>query len=124
MTTCNYCKAFNHTIEECSVLLAKIQEKQQNQTIQFVGVEHFPLDPTVNVVTRSGVVTGGQQGKSTSKPTRSWVWKAEEKQPAIDLHKIKETFVHTSKKFCIPDLPSAKGKGLEIGSTNTKLHND
>ena len=58
------------------------------------------------------------------KPTESWVWKAEEKQPVINLHKIKETFVHTSKEFCIPDLPSSKGKGLEIGSTNTKIHSD
>ena len=123
-TTCNYCKAFNHTIEECPVLLAKIQEKQQNQTIQFIGVEHCPLDPTVNVVMHSGVVTGGQQGKSTAKPTGSCVRKAEEKQPAIDLHKIKETFVHTSKEFCILDPPSAKGKGLEIGSTNIELRND
>ena len=59
MTTCNYCKAFNHTIEECLVLLAKIQEKQQNQNVQFIGVEHSPLGPTVNVVTRSGAVIGG-----------------------------------------------------------------
>ena len=106
MTTCNYCKAFNHAIEECPVLLAKIQEKQQNQNVQFIGVEHCPQDPTVNVVTHSGMVTDGQEEKSTVKPTRAWVRKVEEKQPAIDLHKIKETFVHTSKKFCIPDPPS------------------
>ena len=79
MTTSNYYKAFNHTIEECPVLLAKIQEKQKNQNIQFTGVERSPLDPTVNVVTRSGVMTSGQQGKSTAKPTGSWVRKAEEK---------------------------------------------
>ena len=42
----------------------------------------------------------------------------------IDLHKIKETFVHTSKEFCIPDQPSARGKGVEIGSTNTELRSD
>ena len=124
MTTCNNCKAFNHTIEECSMFLAKIQEKQQNQNFQFIGVEHCGLDPTVNVVTRSGAVTDGQQGKSTAKPTGSWVWKAKEKQPMIDLHKIKETFVHTSKEFCIPDPPSVKGKGIEMGSTYTKFHSD
>ena len=123
-TTCNYCKAFNHTIEECPVLLDKIQEKQQNQTIQLIGVEHCPLDPIVNVVTHSGSMTGGQEGNNTVKPTGSWVRKAEEKQLAIDLHKIKETFVHTSKEFCRPDLPSVKGKGIEIGSTNTELHSD
>ena len=121
VTTCNYCKSFNHTIEECSTLLAKIQEKKHNQNIQFIGVEHYSLDPTVNVVTRSGMVTHGQQGKSKAKPTGSWVWKAKEKQPAIDLHNIKETFVHTSKEFCIPDLPSVKGKGLAI---DIKLHSD
>ena len=58
------------------------------------------------------------------KPTGSWVQKVEEKQPVIDLHKIKETFVHTSKEFCILDPPSTKGKELEIGSTNTKLCSD
>jgi hypothetical protein len=78
----------------------------------------------VNVVTRSGGVTSGQQEKSTAQPARSWVRKAEEKQLAIDLHKIKETFVHTSKEVCIPDLPFAKGRGLEIGSTNTELCSD
>lgn len=72
-TTCNYCKAFNHATEECSMFLAKIQEKQQNQTVQFIGVEHFPLDPTINVVMCSGIVSSGQQGKSTAKPTGSWV---------------------------------------------------
>lgn len=102
------------------MLLAKIQENQQNQNVQFIGVEHFPLDPIVNVVTRSGAVTVGQQVK----PTGSWVQKVEEKQPVIDLHKIKETFVHASKEFCIPDLPFVKGKGPQIGSTSTEMHSD
>ena len=78
----------------------------------------------MNMVTYSGAVTGGQQGKGTAKPIGSWVQKAEEKQLAIDLHKIKETCVHTSKEFCIPNLPSMKGKGLEIGSTNIELCSD
>ena len=58
------------------------------------------------------------------KPTGSWVQKVEEKQLTINLHKIKETFVYTSKEFCIPDPPSMKGRGLEIGSTNTKLRSN
>ena len=119
-TTCTYCKAFNHAIEECLVLLAKIQEKQQNLNVQFIEVEQWPLDPTVNVVTRSGVVTGGQQVK----PNGAWVQKVEEKQPSIDLNKIKETFVHISKEFCIPHPPSEKGKGPEIVGTSTELHSD
>ena len=78
----------------------------------------------MNVVTRSGVVTGCQQGKSTAKLTGSWVQKAKGKEPMIDLQKIKETFLHISKEFCIPDPPSVKGKGLEMGSTSTKLCSD
>jgi hypothetical protein len=96
MSTCTYCKAFNHAIEECPVLLANIQEMQQNQNVQFTGVEQRPLDPTVNVVTCNGTVTGGQHVK----PIGAWVHKEEEKQPTIDLNKIKETFVHTSKEVC------------------------
>ena len=69
MTTCSYCKAFNHAIEECPVLLAKIQEKQQNENVQFTGVEQWSPDPTVNVVMQSGVVTGGQRAK----PSGTWV---------------------------------------------------
>ena len=74
-TTCTYCKAFNHAIEECPVLLAKIQEKQQNQNVQFIRVEQWPLDPIVNVVMRSGAVIGGQPMKASG----AWVQKAEEK---------------------------------------------
>lgn len=107
MTTYTYCKAFNQVIEECPVLLAKIQEKQQNQNVQFIGVEQWSPDPTMNVVTRSGVVTGGQ----LVKPSGTWVQKVEEKQPAIDLSKIKDIFVHTNKEFCKLDPPLKKEKG-------------
>lgn len=120
MTTCTYCKAFNNAIEEYPVLLAKIQEKQQNQIVQFIRVEKWSLDPTVNVVMCSGVATGGKQAK----PRGAWARKAEEKQPAIDLNKIKETFVHISKEFCIPNPPSKKGKGPEIAGTSTELCSD
>ena len=74
----------------------------------------------MNVVTRSGTVTGGKQVK----PSGAWVRKAEEKQPAIDLNKIKETFVNTSIEFCIPDPPSKKGKGPEIAGASTQLRSD
>ena len=47
----------------------------------------------VNAVTHSGAVAGGQ----LAKPSGAWVWKAEHKQPVVDLSKIKETFVHASK---------------------------
>lgn len=74
----------------------------------------------MNVVTRSGMVTGGHPAK----PSGTWVQTVEEKQPTIDLNKIKETFLHASKEFCIPDPPSDKGKGPEIESTSIELHSD
>ena len=68
----------------------------------------------------SGVVIGGQK----MKPSGAWVRKAEEKQPTIDLNKIKDTFVNTSKDFCIPDPPLKKGKGPKIVGTSTELCSD
>ena len=47
----------------------------------------------MNAITCSGTVTGGP----LAKPRGAWVRKAEDKQPTVDLSKIKETFVHTSK---------------------------
>ena len=58
------------------------------------------------------------------KPSGTLVQKAEEKHPAIDLSKIKETFVHTSKEFCIPDPPLKKGKGPEVADRSMELRSD
>ena len=74
----------------------------------------------VNAVTCNGVVTNGQP----TKPSGAWVRKAEDKQPIVDLSKVKETFVHTSKQFCIPDPPSMEGKGPEALNRSMELHND
>jgi len=74
----------------------------------------------VNVVTRSGAVTGGQP----TKPSGAWVRKVGNKKPANDLCKIKETFVHTSKEFCIPDPPLGKGKGPMVTDKSMELCSD
>lgn len=67
MITYTYCKSLNHAIEECLILLAKIQEKQHNRNVQFIGLEQWMPDPTVNVVTHSGTVT------QPTKPSGAWV---------------------------------------------------
>ncbi|CAF4411488.1 unnamed protein product, partial [Adineta steineri] len=108
MVTCAYYKALNHAIEDCPVLLAKIQEKQQSQNVQLIGIEQWTTDPTVNVLTRSGLVTSGEPAK----PRGQWVRKAEDKQPAVELDKIKETFMHACTRFCIADPPLPKGKEI------------
>ena len=75
MVTCSYCKSPNHAIEDCPILLAKIQEKQQSQNVQLIGIEQWITNPTVNVLMHSGMVTGGQP----TKPRGEWVQKVEEK---------------------------------------------
>ena len=120
MITCNYCKAPNHAIEECLVLLEKIQEKQHTQNVQLIGIEQWTFDPTVNVVTCSGAVTSGQ----LAKPSRAWVRKAEDKQHAVDLDKIKETFTHASKEFYITDSPGRQGKELQVPDRSMELCSD
>ena len=74
----------------------------------------------VNAVMCSGTVTGGQ----LVKPSGAWVRKVEDKHPIVDLDKIKETFMHVSTGFCIPDPPSMKEKGPEVPDKNMELRSD
>ena len=57
-TTCRYCRAVDHVIEQCPQLIAKIQEKNNAppQNIQMITIEERPV-PAINVVTRSGAMT-------------------------------------------------------------------
>ena len=66
------------------------------------------------------MVTGGQRAK----PSGEWIRKAEDKQSEVDLRKIKETFVHTSKKFCIHDPYLMKEKGPEAPNRSMELRSD
>ena len=50
--------------------------------------------------------------------------KVEEKQPVVDLDKVKETFMHAHMGFCIPDLPSSKGKEPQIPDRSMELWSD
>jgi hypothetical protein len=60
-TTCSYCISFECVIEDCPVLLAKLQKRQgtqQNPQVQLIYVEPHGEDPRVFVITREGVVIG------------------------------------------------------------------
>ena len=72
------------------------------------------------MLTRSGLVTGGQP----TKPRGEWVQKVEDKQPTVDLDKIKETFMHACIEFCIPYPPASKGKEPQISNSAMKLQSD
>ena len=72
------------------------------------------------MLTHSGLVTGGEP----TKPRGEWVRKVEDKQPTVDLDKIKETFMHAHTEFCIPNPPASKGKELQISDNAMKLRSD
>ena len=60
-TTCNYCKSYDHAIEECPTLIAKIREPKLavHQNIQLIAADQKEPEPRVNIVTRSGASTSG-----------------------------------------------------------------
>ena len=57
-TTCRYCKAVDHVIEQCPQLIAKIQEINgaPTQNVEMIAKEKRPI-LDLNVVTRSGATT-------------------------------------------------------------------
>jgi hypothetical protein len=70
-TTCNHCSSFEHVIEDCLVLLAKLQERrepQENPQVKLIYVEPRGEEPRVIAITRGGIFTGEEkmtQGNTT-----------------------------------------------------------
>jgi hypothetical protein len=99
-TTCNYCNSFDHVIEDCPVLLEKLQERRGgNQQVQLISVEPCGEDPRVVVITRGGVVTGEDRvtpGKTTD---GSGIRKVVEKTQLFDPRKEKHTFEEARREF-------------------------
>ena len=97
-TTCRYCRAVDHVIEQCPQLIAKIQEinSAPTQHIQMIFVKQRPA-PAINVVTRSGAMTHIQNKEKY--PDEAWVCKALVKAPAFDIEREKETFMAAKKDF-------------------------
>jgi len=100
-TTCRYCRAVDHVIEQFPQLIAKIQERNSAppQNIQMITVEQRPV-PAINVVTRSGATT--QVQTKEKQPDEAWVRKTPEKIPAFDVEREKETFMEAKKDFADP----------------------
>jgi hypothetical protein len=99
-TTCSYCNSFEHVIEDCLALLAKLQERQGgNQQVQLISAEPRGENPRVVVITRGGVVTREDRvtpGKTTEE---SRVRRAAEKTQEFDPRKEKQTFEEARKEF-------------------------
>lgn len=59
---------FDHEMEDCPVLIAKIREKwvqplQLTRNLQMMRVEPHEEDPKVNIMLRSGMMTSEDKGK-------------------------------------------------------------
>ena len=97
-TTCWYCRALDHVIEQFPQLIAKIQERNSApiQNLQIISVERRPA-PAINIVTRSGATTHIQTKEE--QPDEAWVRTALVKVPAFDIEQEKETFRESKKDF-------------------------
>ena len=94
-TTCRYCRAVDHVIEQCPQLIAKIQEinSTPTQNLHMIFVEKKPA-PAINVVTRSGAMMHIQPAEK-----QDWVRQAPVKVPTFEIERGKETFMETQKDF-------------------------
>ena len=103
-TTCNYCKSYDHTIEECLVLIAKMKEPKLvvNQNIKFIAAEWKEPERRVNIVTRSGVSTSGTLQDTKKNTGQEWVRKAPNKSTPLDLQKNKQIFQEAKTFFDDP----------------------
>jgi hypothetical protein len=101
-TTCSYCSSFEHVIEDCPVLLAKLQERrgpQQNPQVQLIYVEPRKEDPRVVVITRGGTVTGEDRLTQGNITEDSGIRKATEKTQMFDVKKERQMFEEARKNF-------------------------
>jgi hypothetical protein len=99
-TTCSYCNSFEHVIEYCPVLLAKIQEQRGgNQQVHLIIVEPHGVDPRVFFITRGGASTGEDKVTLGKTIEQSGARKATEKTQEFDPNKEKQTFEEERKEF-------------------------
>jgi hypothetical protein len=97
-TTCNYCNSFDHVIEDCPVLLAKLQERRGgNQQVQLISAEPRGEDPRVIVITRGGIVTGEDRVTPGKTAEGSGIRRAAEKAQLFDPRRERHTFEEARK---------------------------
>ena len=102
--TCKYCKSYEHTIEECPILIANIRDPKPavNQNIQLIAAEQKEPEPIVNIVTHSGASTSRTSQDTENNIGPEWVRKATNKSTPLDLQKNKETFQEAKTFFNEP----------------------
>ena len=65
-----YYRQLDYVIEGCSILIAKMQEKQQipTQNVQRVKAEPRDEGPSINVITHNDMATRGAAEKDEAEP--------------------------------------------------------
>jgi hypothetical protein len=94
-TTYSYCNSFENVIEECPVLLAKLQERQepqQNLQVQLIYSKPRGIDPRVVVITRGGISIGEYRTIQRKIVEELGIRKAMEKTQAFDAKKERQIF--------------------------------
>jgi hypothetical protein len=99
-TTCSYCNSFEHVIEYCLALLAKLQERRGgNQKVQLISVEPHGENPKLVFITRGGVVTREDRVTPGKNTEESGVRKVAEKTQEFDPKREKQIFEEARKEF-------------------------
>ena len=72
-------------------MIAKIREPKPaaHQNIQLIAAEQAELEPSVNIVTRSGASTNGTSQETEKNTSQEWVRRAPSKATSLDLQKNK-----------------------------------
>jgi hypothetical protein len=105
-TTCSYYNSFEHVIEDCPVLLAKIQKSRGgNPQVQLISVEPHGVDPRVNVIIRGGVATREYRVTPAKTTEESRVRRVVEE---FNPRKEKQTFVEARREFGGDQFSSSK----------------
>ena len=89
-------------IEDFLVLMAKMQEKknqQPTQNMKMMRSEQHEDDPRINIVTQSGVDTREDKVEVKDPEVDAWVRKAGEKSTGFNLQKEDETFLEAKNSF-------------------------
>jgi hypothetical protein len=108
-TTCSYYNSFEHVIEDCPALLAKLQERRGgNQQVQLISAEPPRVDLRVVVITRGGAATGEDRVTTGKTTEESRVRRAAEKTQEFDPRKEKQTFEEARKEFGRDQASSSK----------------
>jgi hypothetical protein len=99
-TTCNYCNSFDHVIEDCPVLLAKIQERRGgNQQVQLISAEPRGEDPRIIVTTRGGAATREDRVTPGKTAEGSRIKRVPEKTRLFDPRRERHTFEEERNNF-------------------------